>query len=108
MINRTPRSPRCLSCLRKARGGAAGFILLVALYHAHNAPVTVLVHANGGQDRDVLHLTAPAPLQHAAIQVHIGMRPVIGWVRQRSMCLYTFWLRLDTVPELTRVPTGLP
>ena len=51
----------------------ARLVLLGAFADAENLPITVAVHADRHQQRDVANLASPAALEHDAVQVNIRM-----------------------------------
>src|ERR1700677_2436116 len=50
----------------------ATLVLFGPFAYSQDLPITVLPNANRHQYRDVLHFTAPAPLQPQSVQKHIG------------------------------------
>lgn len=50
-------------------------ILPLTLRHAEDTSEPVRVHADRGQNRDVLERAAPAALEHEAIEVDLAVRP---------------------------------
>lgn len=61
---------------RLEEGEPASLVLLLALADAENASESVHPNADGHQDRDILYLAAPTPLEHDAVQVDIGKLPL--------------------------------
>jgi hypothetical protein len=58
----------------------------VPLGNAAHLAVTVLADTHGYQHQDVSCLASPAPFEHYAVQVHIGVVTSIGRFHQASMC----------------------
>src|SRR5512143_3630625 len=55
------------------KSAPASFILFGSFGYSQNLPIALLIDSECNQDRYVLYLSAPAPLQTNPIQIYIGM-----------------------------------
>ena len=71
MISRTPVKAAFFEVLEER--APARLVLFGPLADAKNLPITVVVHTDRHQQRDVADLASPAALEHDAVQIDVGM-----------------------------------